>query len=301
MPSPVATATPDPYAGLTIADLAARSYGGGELQIAQILEENSLFTRYLVVYPSDGLNIFGFMDVPAGEGPFPVVITVHGYVEPAIYRTLTYTTHYADALARAGYVAIHPNLRGYGDSMDGPNLFRVGFAVDVLNLAALVRAQGGQPGPLERADPGRIGLWGHSMGGGITIRAITVDPGIRAALLYGAMNGDEALNAERIYNYFSNQTRGIEELNTPAEDLLRISPIYYLDRIQAVVSIHHGEADGEVPPQWSQDLCSRLVALNKPVECFTYPGQGHTFSGDEDALFIQRMVDFFDRTLKVNP
>lgn len=287
--------TPDPYAGLTIDDLTNRRYGEGQLQFVEVLAENSFFTRYLVAYPSDGLTIYGFMNVPKGEGPYPVIIAIHGYIDPARYNTLDYTTGYADALARSGFLVIHPNLRGYLPSDDGPNLFRVGMAVDVLNLIGLVKSQGAQTGPLEKADPTRIGLWGHSMGGGISTRVMTVSPDVDAIVLYAAMSGDEKKNYDRIFNVFSEGQRGQEELNTPEEDLRRISPEIFLDRIQAAVSIHHGTNDSEVPPEWSQELCNSLQELNKDVECFTYPGQPHTFFGESDDLFIQRTVDFFWR------
>ena len=74
------------------------------------------------------------MNVPQGEGPFPVVLVLHGYVDPARYNTLTYTTGYADALARAGYLVIHPNFRNWPPSDSGPEDYRVGQAVDVLHL-----------------------------------------------------------------------------------------------------------------------------------------------------------------------
>ena len=74
-------------------------YGDGELQVEQVLAVTNAFTRTLVTFPSDGLTIYGFMNVPQGEGPFPVVLVLHGYVDPARYNTLTYTTGYADALA----------------------------------------------------------------------------------------------------------------------------------------------------------------------------------------------------------
>jgi dipeptidyl aminopeptidase/acylaminoacyl peptidase len=291
------TPTPDPYAGLGIDDLAARFYGRGDLQVHQTLASTPAFTRLLISYPSDGLTIYGFMDVPEGQGPFPVIIAVHGYIDPAQYGTLDYTTHYADALAQAGYLVLHPNLRGYWPSDSGPNLLRVGMAVDVLNLIGIVRQTGGLPGTLQKADPSAIGLWGHSMGGGITLRVITVNPDVRAAVLYGAMSGDEKQNFAKIREW-SGRTRGLEEDNVPDAALLRISPINYLDRIQAAVSIHHGESDELVPPAWSADLCARLTALGKSVECFTYPGEPHTFYGDGDQLFIQRTIAFFDAHLK---
>lgn len=295
---------PSLYAGLGVADLAARTYGAGDLRIEEPLGTTEYFTRTLVSWQSDGLTVYGFMDVPQGEGPFPVVIVIHGYVDPAIYSTLTYTTRYADALAAAGYLVIHPNLRGYPPSQDGPNRLRVGFAVDILDLIADIQQQAGQPGALEQANAMRIGLWGHSMGGGITQRVLVVDGlrggPVRAALLYGSMSGDETRNHERILNVFSGGTRGswdVGEEPTP-EELLRIDPARHLDAVAAAVSIHHGAADDEVPPAWSDELCAMLQEAGKAVECYGYEGQPHIFNGEADALFMQRAVDFFDRNLK---
>jgi dipeptidyl aminopeptidase/acylaminoacyl peptidase len=298
-PSATVSPTPDPYAGLTINDLLARPYGDGTLEIEEIMAENSSFTRYLITYPSDGVKVYGFMNVPTGDGPFPVIIALHGYIEPERYNTLDYTTGYADALARAGFLVLHPNLRGYQPSEDGPNLFRVGMAIDVLNLIGILKKQAGQPGSLEVVDASRIGLWGHSMGGGISTRVMTVSPDVKAVVLYGAMSGDDQKNYERIFNVFSEGTRGIEELNAPPEAFLRISPINYLDLIQAAISIHHGDSDTEVPVEWSEDLCERLKGLGKQVECFIYPGQPHTFIGEGDDIFIDSMIDFFNQELGV--
>ncbi len=288
---------PDEYAGLTIEALRARSYGGGVVTVEQTLAQTDAFTRYLIAYPSDDLTIYGFMNIPQGRGPFPVIIALHGYIDPAQYYTLDYTTRYADDLARAGYLVLHPNLRGYAPSDNGPNLFRVGMAIDVLNLVAIVRQTGGMAGELFAASPEAIGLWGHSMGGGISLRVITVDPGIDAAVLYGAMSGDEVQNFTAI-NQWSGGRRGLEELAAPEAALQAISPIYHLDAIEAAVSIHHGAADGLVPPEWSAHLCAWLQALGKTVQCFSYEGQPHTFTGEGDRLFVQNTIAFFDAFLK---
>ncbi len=296
-PTATPSPTPDPYAQWTVEGLAARAYGEGELRIERVLAITDAFTRTLVTFPSDGLTIYGFMNVPQGEGPFPVVLALHGYVDPARYNTLTYTTGYADALARAGYLVIHPNFRNWPPSDSGPEDYRVGQAVDVLHLIGLVQTMGGQPGPLAQADPERIGVWGHSMGGGIAQRVIAVSQDVDAAVLYGSMSGDEALNHRRIL-FFTNGARGLWDEAPPDDALQRISPINYLDRVSAAVSIHHGDQDDQVPVVWSEDLCSRLQALDKPVECFIYPGQPHTFVGEGDQLFVQRVREFFDRTLR---
>jgi dipeptidyl aminopeptidase/acylaminoacyl peptidase len=297
--TPSASPTPDPWTGLSIDSLTARTYGGGNIEIVETLAANSYFTRTLITYPSDGLDIYGFMNTPVvGEPPYPVVIALHGYINPEIYHTIDYTTRYADALAREGYLVIHPNLRGYPPSDEGDNLFRVGMAIDTLNLISLIKQQAGKPGPLSMADPDKIGIWGHSMGGGISTRVITISSDVRAAVLYGAMSGDEQQNFERIYDYFSNGERGMEELSFPEEAFERISPINYLERVQAAVSIHHGENDVDVPLPWSLDLCRRLRDLEKTVECYTYEDQPHTFHGEGDNLFIMQMVNFYNRILR---
>jgi uncharacterized protein len=295
--TPTLTHTPDPYEGLTISSLRARTYGSGEVIIHESMSSSLTFNRYLISYPSDELTIYGFVNIPNGDGPFPVVIALHGYIDPSIYSTLDYTTGYADELASAGYFVLHPNLRGYRPSDDGPNLFRVGMAIDVLNLIGIVKEHGGKPGPLEKADPHRIGIWGHSMGGGISVRVLTITPEIQAAVLYGSMSGDEQENFESIYEWSQGQ-RGLEELAVPSEDLRRISPIFHMDQVQAAVSIHHGENDATVPLEWSEELCTSLEVLGKDVECWTYPGQPHTFVGSGMQLFNQRVIDFFDRNLK---
>lgn len=295
-PPPTLTPTPDPYAELTIDHLRARTYGSAGLTVRQSGRIAFGVTRVYFDYESDGLQVHAFMDLPDGEGPFAVVLVLHGYIDPAVYNTLTYTAHYANDFARNGLIGVHPNYRNYPPSDPGPSEFRVGYAVDVLNLAALIREQGGQPGPFERADGQAVGLFGHSMGGGIALRSITVDPIIDGAVLYGAMSGDERWNFEKIREWSEGQ-RGDQELNVPDADLQRISPIYFLAGIQAPVSIHHGASDALVPPAWSDDLCARLTGLGKPVECFTYLGQPHTFVGEGDALLIQRAVEFFRRVL----
>jgi uncharacterized protein len=298
VPSETATVTPtpDPYGVYTIDYLRSRSYGGGEFQVTETLGDNGQFMRYLFEYPSEGLAIHGFMNIPKGDGPFPVVIALHGYIDPDVYNTFDYTTRYADTLANAGFLVIHPNLRGYRPSDEGDNLFRVGMAEDVLNLIALVKARGGQGGPLELADPDRIGLWGHSMGGGIVTRVITVSPDVRAAVLYAPMSGDERKNYEAILGW-SNGERGRAELAVPVEVLTGISPEYFFDGITTPVSIHQGTLDQTVAVQWTRHTCDLLQSLGKTVECHFYEGAPHTFTGEADEDFKQDVLEFFERYL----
>jgi dipeptidyl aminopeptidase/acylaminoacyl peptidase len=294
--TPAFSPTPDLYYLYTNEYLRSRLYGGGEIEFVEVLGQNVFFTRYLIRYPSDGLTIYGFANIPNDEGPHAVIIALHGYIDPAVYYTLDYTTHYADALANAGYIVLHPNLRGYPPSDDGENLFRVGMAIDVLNLIEIVKTQSGGEDPLRTADPDRIGLWGHSMGGGISTRVLTVSGDVDAAVLYGSMSGDELKNYEAIQGW-SGSTRGLDELNVPLDALPRISSMYFFDQITAAVSIHHGTADALVPLEWSVLTCEQLTSLGKNVECTYYENLPHTFYGEGDGEFIQNTLRFFNQYL----
>jgi len=297
-PTPGPSPTPDPYAGLTVDELAQRPYHGSPLQIVETLTDLPAFTRSLITYVSDGLTIYGFMNTPkntpADGTPLPVVIVLHGYVDPADYSVQDYTTPYADALAEAGYLVIHPNYRNYPPSDSGPNLFRVGYAIDTLNLIAAIKEQAGQPGPLAQADPAAIYLFGHSMGGGIALRVLTVSRDVRAAVLYAAMSGDERRNFERIAQWSGGED-GRLELTTSDALLQQVSPANYLERIQTPISLHHGLDDGVVPSLWSDQLCEALRAAGKEVECFHYPDQPHNFDSTARQRLLWNTRDFFSR------
>ena len=185
-PTPTTIATLAPYEPYTIDGLRQRTYGGGNIEVLELMEEKDSFTRYLIRYPSDGLMIYGFVNVPKGEGSFPIIIVIHGYGNAAEYQTLDYTTDAADRLTESGYIVMHPNLRNYPPSDKGDNLFRVGIAVDVLNLIALVRSESMPKELSATAAIDQIGLWGHSLGGNVVLRVVTVSSDVKAAgWLYG--------------------------------------------------------------------------------------------------------------------
>jgi dipeptidyl aminopeptidase/acylaminoacyl peptidase len=295
-PSPLAAhAQRMDYYALTIPGLRQRAYGQGEFKVEGTLQVTQSFTRTLISFASDGLTVYGFMNTPKGQGPFPVVLVLHGYVNPRTYRTpFAYTQRYADALAEAGFLVIHPDYRGHGRSEGqaegSANLFRIGYAVDVLNLIAYVKRL-----PIVR--PEAVGLFGHSMGGSIALRVATVNPDVKAVVLYGAMSADERLNIARIKNVFRRVTY-LPEDDVPAEWWDAIAPITYLSDLRAAVEIHHGQRDLQVPVAWSRDLHARLIAFGKDAALFEYPTAGHRLRGRDYALMMERVVRFFRSRLR---
>ena len=299
---PTATATPHPavpeeYFPYTIDYLRTRSYGGGQIETLEVIENTENFTRYKIRYPSDGLNIYGFANVPKEEGVFPIIIMLHGFGTLSKPTVTGPETDTADFLADNGYLVLRSNMRGYPPSDNGDDLYRVGLAVDILNLIALVKEQANQPGLLEKADSTRIGLWGQSLGGGVALRVATVSEDVKAMVLYSSISADESKNAGLFYGLTEKQIYQTE-IDTPPEVMAYISPLNYFDKIKASVKLYHSTTDDVVPSAWASETCDEMKANNIDVDCFFYIGADHTFSKNFLTDFRTTMLAFFDTKLK---
>lgn len=313
--TPTPSPTPHPLEAFTLEALRARPQTGGPLTVRSVLEENEAYTRSYISYPSDGLTITGMMHTPRGEGPFPVLVLLHGYWNRDSYAAGTDTAQAADWFARQGYLVVAPDLRSWGESDTGLSLFHMGLVSDVVNLISALPS-------VPAADPARVGLWGHSMGGGLATKALTVDDRVGAAVLYAPNSADDA---DLIARWGAGCLPGQEESPTtpcnPAEiippdtppaiieaylaattdpDFLQqIAPIYQLDQVDAPVQIHVGSADGqglaETPPDWSTRLAAALESAGKDVAYYLYADQGHFFTGSSWTEMLERSTALFDR------
>ncbi len=275
LPTLEPTREPDPF---SIQALKNRTYGNGEITVDRLWYSYEEFERYYVIYDSDGLSIHGYVNVPLGEGPFPVIVMLHGYIPPEEYTTLDYTIRYADDLARNGYIVLHPNLRNFppSDSVGRNHDSNAGYTIDVLNLLAYFKEMAGKEGIFASADINRIGIWGHSIGGSIAMRTMsTVPDAFKAAVLYGAVS---------------------QRYGTVLDD----PDIYDLSEVEMPISIHHGVDDSVISVDQSRTLCNQLQQLGKSVDCYFYEGQPHTLYRDQwaDPLFMDRVLEFFDRYVK---
>lgn len=284
------------YDQYTIPALRQRQYGGGFFTQLNTVGKHEKFTRYLIQYPSDGLIIAGYVNVPEGKGPFPVIIMLHGYSDPDKYQTLDYITDAADVLTLDGYIVVHPNYRNFMPSSRGDALFRAGYAVDVLNLISLIRENTGKSGLFQKAKPDRIGLWAHSLGGEIALRVGVISPYVKAIMLYAPMSGDEKKNSQLMAN-FQQSIYTQKELLASDEDFKLISPSNYYKFITAAIQVHHGDSDSIIPVEWSIDTCKALRDAERDVECYFYEGAEHTFVSRYFKDMGNRVNRFFETYL----
>lgn len=316
--APLPSPTPFPLAAYTIDGMRARAFSGGAIRIGDLLEQNESFSRYAISYPSDDLTIGGVMNIPVGDGPFPVVLLLHGYVERDQYWPGADTWQAAEFFARNGYLTIAPDFRSWGISDSGPSFFHMGLVADTLNLIGALPS-------LPQADPQRLALWGHSMGGGIATKVLVIDDRVRAAVLYAPNSADDADLIDRWGpGCLPGQSEAAGDHCNPAEVipadlpdkllaaylagavdpaiLRQVAPIHHLAAVNAPLQIHIGTADGasltETPPDWSRKLQDALQAAGKETAYFTYPDQGHFFQGEAWSTLMNRSLTFFEEVLQ---
>ena len=114
-----------------------------------------------------------------------MILFNHGWIEPSDYRTTERYVEYVNYIARSGYILFRSDYRGHGSSEGeaGGVYSTPNYTVDVLNALAAVKT-------LPEADPDRIGMWGHSMGGYITLRSMVVSDEIKAGVIWGGVVAD---------------------------------------------------------------------------------------------------------------
>ncbi len=312
--TPTATVTPTPISPLSVEWGRQQSYPGSDFVIEKKLDPGRNYSRYVASYKSDGLKIFGLLTIPNGETPktgWPVVIFNHGYIQPAQYRTTEKYVLYQDAFAAAGYITFKSDYRGHGSSEGRATggYGNVDYTVDVLNALASVKR-------MKEADPNRIGMWGHSMGGSVTLRAMVTTRDVKAGVIWAGVVASypDLLTRWRVTPNAPTPTAaaappgglrgwsaglvaqyGTFEQNPAFWD--SISPNSYLKDLSGPIQLHHGTADTSVPLEFSVTLDKQLKAAGQYDELYIYPGDDHNLATNL-MVALQRSVAFFDKYVK---
>ena len=285
-------------------------FDGRDLKLVKVLATTDTYTHYYTTYMSGNLKISGIMNVPKGKGPFPVIITAHGFVEPKYYTTGRGLKREQDYLANKGYVVLHPDYRNHnGSDKDPENNLRLnlGYTEDVINAVYAVKNSN-----FKFINKDKIGLLGHSLGGGVALNIMVTKPGlIKAYVLFAPISIDYKKNYYRWIarrdpavprKYGSPAIRekiealyGSPEANPAFWD--NISPKKYINNVIDPVIVHQGLADKDLPPEWADELAAAFKKEGKEIFLYTYKGQPHEFTSAWPQVMLIS-AKFFDSTLK---
>ncbi len=229
--------------------------------------------QWIDVVGPQGAKLRAVVFRPAGDGPFPVVVVLHG--SPRGLRQEV--VDWGPDLARAGFLTVVGcYFRGsftlrVGDQFvnpcpQAPNLQD---ARPVENVIALMDA--GRRVPRARRD--RVGLVGWSEGGGVAAVVASSGADVQAVVsVSGAYN--------------------VTELN-PKNFPLAISLV---QNLRAPLLILHGTADEVVPVEVAREYEKRARASGKNVEAYYYEGGHHSIFFREDV--VRRSVEFLNKYLR---
>ena len=247
----------------------------------------------------DGLEVPAFLYKPAGAGPFPAVVEVHGGPVAQARRTYSGIRQY---LLSKGCVVIVPNVRGstgYGKRYT---------TLDDLDLGG---------GPLKdviaaknwlidhaNVDRDRIAIVGASYGGYMSLAAAAFTPREFTAHVdfFGISDFKSLLASYPAYwaafSTFTYKKYGDPKNSEHAKYQYERSPLNFTERIERPLLVVQGGNDRRVPKEQSEMLVEKLKHRQVPVEYLLIPGEGHGFSQNDNRLRAYEAMDrFLDRYL----
>ncbi len=300
------TPTPFPFQDMTIPYLQNREYES-ELGELEKVSENASYTKYLASFDSDGLQVNGTLTIPKGDQPqggWPAVVFLHGYIPPQDYETLVNYASYVDPLAKEGLVVFKIDLRGHADS-EGVAFgayFSGDYIVDVLNAHAALQNT-------EFVNPGRIGLWGHSMAGNVVFRSLIASDEIDKAVIwagavYSYEDFDEFSISDSSYQPPTQESerrkRRVELAETwgafdsESEFWVQVPATNYLEGVEGDLRIHHAVNDNVVSIDYSRNLDRILDDTQINHQVYQYTSGGHNLTGTSFSQAMQRSADFLN-------
>jgi dipeptidyl aminopeptidase/acylaminoacyl peptidase len=256
----------------------------------------------IVSLPSrDGLALRGLLYKPRDFDPrrrYPVVVFVHGAgsMQNVVDGWTIYSPNFKfhTVLAERGFAVFEVDYRGslgYGrdfrtgvkDFIGGKDLDDELAGVDYLRTLPWV-------------DAARIGIYGGSYGGFMTLSALFRAPQVYACGAALRFVADWA-NYYRGNPWYCVQRLGHPDKNAAAYH--RSSPIHFAARLEDPLLLLHGVRDDNVHFQDAVQLTERLIRLGKKFDLMMYPRESHGFTAAASWIDqYSRIAAFFDQHLR---
>jgi dipeptidyl-peptidase-4 len=254
--------------------------------------DSHIVPQFGTLEASDGTTLHYQIHLPPDFDPereYPAIQYVYGGPGPQLVHQ-GWQNLRAQIFAQAGYVYFTIDNRGAGNrgrDFEGHLKYRMGIAEVEDQLLGLDHLQS-----LDYVDADRVGVWGWSYGGYMTLMMALQAPGRYAAGVSGAPVTDWAL-------YDTTYTE--RYMSTPQENpegYEQGSVFAHLDGYETPLFLIHGMADDNVIFAHSTRLYSELQQRRESFEMMTYPGQRHGVRGEDRSVHLWTdVLDFFNRHL----
>lgn len=223
-----------------------------------------------ITYLSDGLEVSGYLAVPRAGEDLPCLIFCRGgnrqfgaFEDQGAVAVL-------GPMAARGYVVVAPQYRG-NDAGEGREEFGGAEVADVLNLIPLLEQ-------LERADAGRLGIYGHSRGGLMAYLALARTDRFAAAVVAAGLSDSYDMIARRPELEPRVYAELVPDWETDREAALTArSPVRWADRLcpTTPILVLHGTADWRVHPSQALHMSEALLEARIPYRLVMFEGADH--------------------------
>ncbi|WP_240689226.1 S9 family peptidase [Ammoniphilus sp. YIM 78166] len=235
---------------------------------------------YLVSYVVSGLKVKGYLAVPHGMGPFPLIVYCRGGIKNVGMTKLAWVSRFV----QEGFVVFAPFYRGNRGG-EGREDFGGDDRMDVLGAIPWVIG-------LPMVDPSRLHLFGFSRGSVPALFAAMKFSCFRSVTVWGGVS-DMVLTYEEREDLRRMLKRviGGPPWKKP-EEYERRSPVLWIHEVTCPVLIVHGSEDRSVGVEHANRLASALTQAGKTFEMMIYEGLGHHFPPMEMERAWQRMFQW---------
>jgi dipeptidyl aminopeptidase/acylaminoacyl peptidase len=268
------------------------------------LDTDTFIMPELISFPTFDSNDGGPEAIPAwlyqpvGEGPHPVVISIHG--GPESQARPTFSSTYQMWLQKLGAAVIVPNVRGsngYGKHyMSLDNGFKREDSVK--DIGALLDWIATQP----QLDQDRVAVFGGSYGGYMVLAsAVHYSDRLKAAVdIVGISNFVTFLENTQDYRRDLRRAEyGDERDPAMRKHLESISPLNHVDRMKVPMFVVQGQNDPRVPVTEAEQIVKALRSNGQRVWYMNALNEGHGYAKKENRDIYQQAVILFLREFLV--
>jgi dipeptidyl aminopeptidase/acylaminoacyl peptidase len=267
----------------------------------QITHENDALTPQVtarsVSWKNEGFNVQGWLTGPLNPVPgkkYPMIVLVHGGPSSAVQPTYMWKGTTND-LVQHGFYVFQANPRGsfgQGEAFTKANVKDFGGG-DLRDILAGVDA-------VEKVAPiddKRLGVYGHSYGGYMTMWTVTHSNRFKAGVAGAGIADWVSYYGENGINQWMVPFFGTTAYKDPAA-YDKFSPIRYINAAKTPTFIYVGERDVECPADQSLQFHAGLDAVGVPNSLVIYAGEGHGIrEAEHKADLKKRILGWFDRYL----
>jgi dipeptidyl aminopeptidase/acylaminoacyl peptidase len=226
--------------------------------------------REITVAGRDGYPVHGWVVLPEGDGPHPVLLNIHGGPFAAYTGSLF---DEAQVYADAGYAVVMSNPRGAaGYGQEHGRVIRQ--AMGTVDLDDVLDFLDGAIAAHPSLDGGRVGIMGGSYGGYLTAWTIAHDHRFEAAIVErGFLDPEAFVGTSDIGSFFGDEYTG-----TDAELMRSQSPQAVVAQVTTPTLVLHSSSDLRCPLSQAERYYAALKRNGVEAELLVFPGEDHELS-----------------------